>query len=90
MFPKCFAAAAICNPEVLCSSATAFNNNKKALWKSGSQRDSTGKNCIPTRSNLVSIYIQRSQYFGQNTGKNKLICFSLVKKTHQTIGLDMF
>lgn len=82
-FPKCFAVAAICNPEVLCSSAIAFNNNKKALWKSDSQLDREGKNCIPTRSNLINIYIQSSRFFGQNTAKIKLIRFFLVKKTYR-------
>lgn len=39
--------------------------------------------------NLIWLaFIESSQYFGQNTAKNKLIGFSLLEK--QTMGLGMF
>lgn len=85
-FPKSFVVAAICNPEVLQFSSSFWHQKRiMEIWFTSRQHR---KNCIPTKPNLISIYIESSQYFGQNTAKNKLIGFCLVKK--QTVGWGMF
>lgn len=85
-FPKSFVVATVCYPEVLQFSSSFWHQKRiMEIWFTSRQHR---KNCIPTKPNLISIYIESSQYFGQNTAKNKLIGFCLVKK--QTVGWGMF